>query len=58
MLRVDVGALGILASGSRRAWNDIQNTGREVQLLSDHLIGAYRSALRREIATEPELDAA
>jgi hypothetical protein len=42
----------------RRAWNDIQNTAREVQLLSDHLISVYRAALRRELARESERDAA
>jgi DGQHR domain-containing protein len=47
-----------LGTETRRAWNDIQNTGREVQLLSDHLIGVYRAALKREMASEPELDAA
>ena len=47
-----------LGTDTRRAWNDIQNTGREVQLLSDHLIGVYRAALKREMASEPEFDAA
>ena len=42
-----------LGNDTRRPWNDIQNTGREVQLLSDHLIGVYRAALKREIAAEP-----
>ena len=42
------------ANQAVRAWNDIQNTGREVQLLSDHLIAIYRRALAQEV----ELDAA
>jgi DGQHR domain-containing protein len=47
-----------LGAHTRRAWNDIQNTGREVQLLSDHLIGVYRIALEHDMATDSELDAA
>lgn len=37
------------ANGTRRAWDDIQNTAREVQLLSDHLIGVYRDELTRDL---------
>jgi DGQHR domain-containing protein len=40
---------------TRRAWDDIQNTSREVQLLSDYLIGLYRDALTGEAE---QLDAA
>jgi hypothetical protein len=39
------------ANGTRRAWDDIQNTAREVQLLSDHLIGVYREELTQELAS-------
>jgi DGQHR domain-containing protein len=31
----------------RRRWNDLQNTPRDVQLVADHLLLAYRRALRR-----------
>jgi DGQHR domain-containing protein len=34
----------------RRAWNDVQNTPRDVQLVADHLFGVYRRALRRRDA--------
>jgi DGQHR domain-containing protein len=30
----------------RRAWNDVQNTPRDVQQIADHLLGAYRRELR------------
>ena len=31
----------------RRNWNDLQNTPRDVQVIADHLLTAYRRALRR-----------
>jgi DGQHR domain-containing protein len=31
----------------RRRWNDLQNTPRDVQVVADHLLSAYRRALRR-----------
>jgi hypothetical protein len=30
----------------RRAWNDVQNTPRDVQQIADHLLGAYRRELK------------
>jgi len=32
----------------RRNWNDLQNTPRDVQVVADHLLSAYRHALKRE----------
>ena len=29
-----------------RRWNDLQNTPRDIQLLTDHLINEYRHASR------------
>ena len=37
-------------AGERRRWNDLQNTGREIQALSDFLIETYRAALADELA--------
>lgn len=31
----------------RRRWNDVQNTPRDVQMIADHLLSAYRRALKR-----------
>lgn len=31
----------------RRKWNDVQNTPRDVQMIADYLLSAYRRALRR-----------
>jgi DGQHR domain-containing protein len=43
----------------RRAWNDFQNTPRDVQVVADLLLSAYRRALRRQqAATEREQAAA
>lgn len=33
-----------LSNGERRRWNAFQNTSRDVQLLTDHLLGLYRKA--------------
>ena len=33
-------------SGERRRWNEIQNVTRDIQALSDHLLGRYRIHLR------------
>ena len=37
-------------SGERRRWNEIQNVTRDIQTLSDHLLGHYRTHLRSLIA--------
>lgn len=43
----------------RRAWNEFQNTPRDVQVVADHLLSVYRRALRRQqAASEPEEAAA
>jgi DGQHR domain-containing protein len=31
----------------QRRWNDVQNTPRDVQVIADHLLSAYRRALKR-----------
>ena len=31
----------------QRKWNDVQNTPRDVQMIADHLLSAYRRALKR-----------
>ena len=31
----------------QRRWNDLQNTPRDVQVIADHLLSAYRRALKR-----------
>jgi hypothetical protein len=36
----------------RRKWNDLQNTPRDVQVVTDHLLSAYRRALRDFLATD------
>jgi DGQHR domain-containing protein len=36
----------------RRRWNDVQNTPRDVQVVADHLLSAYRRALRRSANQE------
>jgi hypothetical protein len=30
---------------NRRSWNDVQNTPRDIQMIADHLLAAYRRAL-------------
>ena len=30
----------------QRKWNDVQNTPRDVQMIADHLLSAYRRALK------------
>lgn len=43
----------------QRKWNDVQNTPRDVQMIADHLLSAYRRALkRREKAAQTEREAA
>jgi len=42
----------------RRRWNDLQNTGREIQKLSDFLIETYRAALAEEMKTAVQRPAA
>ena len=37
-------------SGERRRWNEIQNVTRDIQALSDHLLGHYRTHLRSLMA--------
>ena len=37
-------------SGERRRWNEIQNVTRDIQALSDHLLGHYRIHLRSLMA--------
>ena len=37
-------------SGERRRWNEIQNVTRDIQALSDHLLGRYRIHLRSLMA--------
>ena len=32
-------------NGERRRWNEIQNTSKDIALLSDHLLGEYRRAI-------------
>lgn len=34
----------VLGSGITRRWNDFQNTSRDIQLLTNHLLALYRSA--------------
>ena len=36
--------------GERRRWNEIQNVTRDIQALSDHLLGHYRTHLRSLMA--------
>jgi DGQHR domain-containing protein len=33
----------LFASGARRRWNEIQNTPKDIELLVDHLLDAYRT---------------
>ena len=33
----------LFASGTRRRWNEIQNTPKDIELLVDHLLDAYRT---------------
>lgn len=35
-----------LGAGYSRAWNDLQNVSRDVQVLANHLLGLFRAALR------------
>jgi DGQHR domain-containing protein len=43
----------------QRKWNDVQNTPRDVQMIADHLLSAYRRALKRhEKATQGRIRAA
>jgi DGQHR domain-containing protein len=37
----------------KRKWNDLQNTPRDVQVVADHLLTAYRRALRRLGVSRP-----
>ena len=37
-------------SGERRRWNEVQNVTRDIQALSDHLLGRYRIHLRSLMA--------
>lgn len=38
----------LMGQHGERAWNEIQNTTRDVQLLKDHLLALYRTAFPRE----------
>jgi DGQHR domain-containing protein len=33
------------SAGDRRRWNELQNTPRDIKILSDHLVGVYRRAI-------------
>jgi hypothetical protein len=33
----------VFMDGARRRWNELQNTPRDIELLVDHLLAAYRS---------------
>ncbi|MBW4719404.1 DGQHR domain-containing protein DpdB [Saccharothrix obliqua] len=35
-----------LADGTTRKWNDLQNTSKDIQLLTNHLLGEYRARAR------------
>ena len=35
-------------NGERRRWNEIQNTSKDIMLLADHLLSAYRDTWARE----------
>lgn len=43
---------------NKRRWNDLQNTGREIQLLTDYLIAAYRTAITDELLQAEQRPAA
>ena len=34
-------------NGERRRWNEIQNTSKDITLLADHLLTAYRTSFVR-----------
>ena len=36
----------IFGPGRERKWNEIQNTSKDIQLLSNHLLVLYRAAVR------------
>jgi DNA-sulfur modification-associated len=35
--------------GERRRWNELQNTPRDIKVLSDHLLGSYRRAIADDL---------
>ena len=37
----------IFGPGRERKWNEIQNTSKDIQLLSNHLLVLYRAAVRQ-----------